>query len=159
LLANGKVLVAGGDNYFGGVLPTTAEVYDPDTGKWSPTLPLVSGRREHIAALLPDGKVLIAGGFNTSDTGPTAELFDPASAVEAAPFLLTQPAKLQTGAFQFTFRNTPGLNFTALSATNAAARLDDWTSVGSTTEVSPGHYQFTDTGPEGQQRFYLVRSP
>jgi len=32
LLTNGKVLVAGGDSYFGGVLPTTAEVYDPDTG-------------------------------------------------------------------------------------------------------------------------------
>ena len=75
------------------------------------------------------------------------------------PRLLTQPAKLQTGAFQFTFRNTPGLNFTALSATNAAAHLDDWTSVGRAAEVSPGHYQFTDTGPDAQQRFYLVRSP
>src|SRR6185436_2409883 len=114
LLANGKVLIAGGDNYFGGVFPTTTEVYDPDTGKWSPTLPLVSGRHEHIAALLPNGKVLIAGGFNTSNTGPTAELFDPASAVEAAPFLLTQPTNLPTGAFQFTFRNTPGISFTAL---------------------------------------------
>jgi hypothetical protein len=159
LLTNGKVLIAGGDSYFGGVLPTTAEVYDPDTGKWSPTLPLVSGRREHIAALLPNGKVLVAGGFNTSDTGPTAELFDPASAVEAAPFLLTQPTKLQTGEFQFTFRNTPGLSFTALSATNAAAPLDDWMSVGTATEVSPGHYQFTDASPGRQQRFYVVRSP
>jgi hypothetical protein len=153
------VLVAGGDNYFGGVLPTTAEVYDPDTGNWSPTLPLVSGRREHFAALLPNGKVLVAGGFNTSDTGLSTELFDPASAAQATPFLLTQPTKLPTGAFQFTFRNTPGLSFTALSAPNAAAPLDDWTNVGSATEVSPGHYQFTDASPDGQQRLYVVRSP
>ena len=115
--------------------------------------------RDHIAALLPNGKVLVAGGFNTSDTGPTTELFDPASAVAAAPFLLTQPMKLPTGAFQFTFRNTPGLSFTALSATNAAVHLDDWTSLGSATEVSPGHYQFTDASPDGQQRFYPSRSP
>jgi hypothetical protein len=158
LLANGRVLVAGGDNYFGGLLPTTAEVYDPDTGKWSPTLPLVSGRNEHIAALLPDGKVLIAGGFNTSDTGPSTELYDPLSAAEATPFLLTQPMTLQNGAFQFTFRNTPGLSFTVLSATNAAAHLDDWTSVGSATEVSPGHYQFADATPNSL-RFFRVRSP
>src|SRR5258705_5108160 len=112
-----------------------------------------------MLAVPPDGKVQLAGGLNTSDAGATAELFDPASAVEAAPFFLTQPTKLQTGAFQFTFRNTPGLNFTALSATNAATHLDDWTSVGNATEVSPGHYQFTDTRPDAQQQFYLVRSP
>ena len=46
--------------------------------------------------MLPTGKVLVAGGFNTSDTGPTTELFDPASVV-ATPALLTPPMKLQTG--------------------------------------------------------------
>ena len=143
LLPSGKVLVAGGVSYFGGVFPTTAELYDPATGKWSPTLPLVSGRRDHIAALLPNGKVLVAGGFNNTDTGPTTELFDPASVVPT-PFLLTQPTKPQTGAFQFTFRNTPGLSFTVLSTTNLAVPVDDWTSLGSAAEVSPGHYQFTD---------------
>lgn len=119
---------------------------------------MVSGRSDHFAALLPNGKVLIAGGFNTSDTGPSTELYDPASAV-AAPFLLTQPMKLQTGAFQFTFRNTPGLTFTALSSTNPAIHVDDWASAGVATEVSPGHYQFTDVTPNSPQRFYGVRSP
>ena len=79
LLANGKVLVAGGDNYFGGVLPTTAEVYDPDTGEWSPTLPLISARREHIATLLPNGKVLVAGGYGTTGSLADAEVYDPAT--------------------------------------------------------------------------------
>jgi hypothetical protein len=159
LLADGRVLVAGGDNYFGGVFPTSAEVYDPDAGKWSPTLPLVSGRLEHIAALLPNGKVLVAGGFNSSDAGPTTELFDPASVVPL-PFHLTQPTKLPTGAVRFNFRNTPGFGFAAFSATNLAVRLDDWTLLGIAAEISPGHYQFTDL-PSAQDplRFYRVRSP
>ena len=158
LLSNGKVLVAGGVSFFGGVFPTSAELYDPVAGKWSPTFPLVSGRQDHIAALLPDGKVLVAGGFNNADTGPTAELFDPASVVPA-PFLLTRPTRLLTGAVQFTFRNTPGLIFTVLSTTNLSLPVGNWTSPGIAIEVSPGHYQFTDATPDGQQRFYVVRSP
>ena len=158
-LSNGKVLVAGGTSFFGSVLPTSTELYDPATGKWSPTLPLVSGRRDHIAALLPGGKVLVAGGFNTSDTGPSTELYDPLSAVEATPFLLSQPVKLPVGAFQFTFRDTPGLNFTVLSTADLAIQVENWTSPGSATEVSPGHYQFTDPASDAQQRFYVVRPP
>jgi len=89
---------------------------------------------------------------------PTAESFDPAS-VAPIPTLLTQPTRTPTGAVQSTFRNTPGLSFTVLSATNLAVRLDDWTSLGSAAEVSPGHYQFTDVTPNSPQRFYVVRSP
>jgi hypothetical protein len=158
LLPTGKVLVAGGLSYFDSVFPTGAELYDPATGKWSPTLPLVSGRRDHIAALLPSGKVLLIGGFNTSDTGPSNELYDPESAV-ATPVQLAQPTQRQSGAFEFTFRTTPGLSFTVLSATNLATGLDGWTSRESASEVSPGHYQFTDATPASPQRFYLVRSP
>jgi hypothetical protein len=157
LLPGGKVLVAGGVSYFGGVFPTSAELYDPATGKWLPTLPLVSGHRDHIAALLPGGKVLLAGGFNTSDTGPTTELYDPASAT-ATPTLLSL-SKLAVGTIQFTFRNTPGLNFSVLTTTNLAVPVNEWTSAGAAAETSPGHYQFTDATPDSPQRFYGVRSP
>jgi hypothetical protein len=156
-LPGGKVLAAGGVSYFGGLFPTTAELYDPATGTWLPTLPVVSGHRDHITALLPGGKVLLAGGFNISDTGPTTELFDPASAV-ATPVLLTQPTKLPTGAFRFTFRNTPGLSFTVLTTTNLAVPLNQWSSAGLAAEASPGHYQFTDTATNSPQRFYGARS-
>jgi hypothetical protein len=138
-LPNGKVLVAGGMSFFRSVFPTSVELYDPATGTWSPTFPLVSGRQDHLATLLPNGKVLIAGGFNSSDTGPSTELFDPTSVV-AAPFLLSQPAKLETGAVQFTFRNTPGLGFTVLSTSDLSLPLSTWASAGLATEVSPGHY-------------------
>jgi hypothetical protein len=158
LLPSGKVLVAGGVTYFDSVFPTSAELYDPAAGKWSPTLPLVSGRRDHMAALLPNGQVLLVGGFNTSDTGPSTELFDPASAV-AAPFFLNQLTELSSGVFRFTFRNTPGLNFTVLSTTNLGVGVNEWTSPGTASELSPGHYQFTDRTTEGSLRFYGVRSP
>src|SRR5258705_481407 len=36
LLASGKVLVAGGVSFFGGLFPTSAEIYDPSMGKWLP---------------------------------------------------------------------------------------------------------------------------
>jgi hypothetical protein len=156
LLTNGKVLVAGGESFFGGVFPTSAELYDPAAGRWLPTLPLVSGRTDHIATLLPNGKVLVAGGFNTSDTGPSTELFDPASAV-ATPALLA-PSTQSAGAISFTFRNTPGLSFTVLAAANLDLPLNNWTSAGTAVETSPGHYFFTDTTLISPQRFYRTRS-
>jgi hypothetical protein len=157
LLTNGKVLVAGGSSFFGTVFPTSAEMYDPAMGKWLPTLPLASGRRDHALSLLPGGKVLVAGGLNTSDTGPTAELFDPASAV-AAPAFLSQ-SKLPNGSLQITFRNTPGLSFTALTATDLVLSLENWAGAGAALETSPGHYQFTNITTTSAQRFYGIRSP
>ena len=152
------MLVAGGVSFFGTVFPTSAELYDPASGNWSPTLPLVSGRTEHFAAVLPDGKVLLAGGLNTSDTGPTTELFDLAQVV-ATPFVLSPPTQLKPNVIQFEFRNTPGLGFSVLSVTNVAVLVEEWPSLGLATEISPGHYQFTDSSADSPQRFYRVRSP
>src|SRR5438105_6549416 len=59
LLANGKVLVAGGANATGKL--ARAELYDPATGTWMATGNLITGRSEHIAIMLPNGKVLVAG--------------------------------------------------------------------------------------------------
>ena len=84
LLPNGKVLVVGG--YTGtGPRPditSSGELYDPATGTWSLTGSLNIPRVLHTTTLLPNGKVLVAGGItNTTppDFGVTnsAELFDP----------------------------------------------------------------------------------
>jgi hypothetical protein len=64
-------------------------------------------------------------------------LYDAAKVVPN-PALLAQPTKLLTGAVEFTFRNTPGLGLSVLSTTNAALRLDNWASLGSAAEISPG---------------------
>jgi hypothetical protein len=158
LLPNGKVLVAGGISFFGSTFPTSAELYDPATEKWSPTIPLVSGRQDHFTTLLPNGKVLVAGGFNSSDTGPSTELFDPATIVPT-PFRLADFSKQASGAVQFNFRNTPGLNFSVLSATNFAIPASNWANLGSAAEISPGHYHFTDASAIGvPQQFYQARS-
>ena len=77
LLANGKVLVAGGVDA-NGIHLTSAELYDPMTGTWSNTGSLNTGRDYHTATLLNNGKVLVAGGLNSSQTTLTsAELYDP----------------------------------------------------------------------------------
>jgi hypothetical protein len=74
-LKDGRVLLAGGD--ISGLFEATetAEIYDPATGKFSPTGSMTIARAGHSASLLPDGRVLIAGGSG----GNTAEIYDPAS--------------------------------------------------------------------------------
>jgi hypothetical protein len=81
LLPNGKVLVAGGDPA-GNNVPSaiaSAELYDPGSGTWTATGSLTTGRAFHTATLLPDGKVLVAGGFNGSFAVASAELYDRAT--------------------------------------------------------------------------------
>src|SRR5205823_4218892 len=56
----------------------SAELYDPASGTWSATGSLNTARRQHTATLLPNGKVLVAGGYNGGYL-TSAELYDPAS--------------------------------------------------------------------------------
>ena len=75
LLPNGKVLVAGGYgvplNNIG--FPTnTAELFDPATGRWSPTGRMHRSHGLHTATLMLNGQVLVLDVFG-------AELYDPAT--------------------------------------------------------------------------------
>jgi hypothetical protein len=78
LLADGKVLVAGGGNTYGSYTGGTvmAELYDPATGKFTRTGNMNVSRSLHTATLLSDGRVLLAGG---DSGGSTAELYNPAT--------------------------------------------------------------------------------
>jgi len=83
ILANGKVLVAGGYYYVdqadNGTL-TSAELYNPATGLWSTTGLMAAGRVGHTATLLANGKVLVVGGYGVNNTArSSAELYDPAT--------------------------------------------------------------------------------
>jgi len=80
LLANGKVLIAGGaDQDPTGTGLDSAELYDPSTGAFTQTGSMAVGRFLHTATLLQNGKVLFVGGALTSTSDPvaSAELYDP----------------------------------------------------------------------------------
>lgn len=96
VLANGRVLVAGG--FFVDIpadpqhrMLDTSEVFDPSTGSWSRTGPLAVARYGASAVTLADGRVLILGGWPDVENGPapryephapplaSAEIYDPAT--------------------------------------------------------------------------------
>jgi hypothetical protein len=82
-LPDGRVLVTGGSsaNYTDNAAYATAEIYDPGLDSWAATGSMAAARLEHVAALLPDGRVLVAGGRSSWNDGglASAETFDPAS--------------------------------------------------------------------------------
>ena len=85
LLQNGKVLVMGGANPAGysGLL-STAELYDPLTGRWSATGAMSIGRSDFTATLMADGRALVAGGGDNS-----TEIYDPtAGTFQMGPYMM-----------------------------------------------------------------------
>ena len=84
LLRDGRVLVVGGltvtlqgEGLFPSQL-THAEIYDPTSDRWSMTAPVGARRLGHIATLLPDGRVLVAGGQDDNGTMlKSTEIYDP----------------------------------------------------------------------------------
>ncbi len=85
LLPDGRVLVTGGyvapDAAGRDVILATAEVWDPGTETFSPTGSMAVPRGGHAAALLPDGRVLVMGGWSTPRHAgtDTTEIWDPAT--------------------------------------------------------------------------------
>jgi Galactose oxidase, central domain len=83
-MANGKVLIAGGFAILNGWPAwANAELYEPSSGTFASTGNMTTARYFHTATLLPDGKILLAGGNSSvadgAFSGPlaTAELYDP----------------------------------------------------------------------------------
>jgi hypothetical protein len=85
LLKDGRVLICGGADAFGDrseVVISSAELFDPATGRFTPTGGMSTVRFKHSALLLPDGQVLIIGGSDprmVRGRHASAELFDPAT--------------------------------------------------------------------------------
>ncbi len=76
LLANGRVLIAGGRDTNGAM--KFAEIYDPTTDTWTRTGDMKIARGDHRATLLRNGKVLVTGGVDGGGSVlDSAEVYDP----------------------------------------------------------------------------------
>ena len=99
LLADGRVLVAGGQTSKEGAALNSAEVYDPAEETWSAAWPMAVARFAHTATRLEGlacaqsprpawcDKVLVVGGTQVEESRPglaSTEIFDPATASWAA---------------------------------------------------------------------------
>lgn len=98
LIPNGMVLVAGGTATYGSnVELSSSELYDPLTESWSPTGALATVRHSYLAALLPTGKVLAAGGYDATGTAMAdCELYDPAAGTWSPTGAMSVPRFLGT---------------------------------------------------------------
>jgi len=84
LLGDGDVLVAGGyqlHELTGRVELASAELFHPGSRSWTQAAPMKIGRDGASAALLPDGRVLVVGGWEgrCCEEPESAEIYDPAS--------------------------------------------------------------------------------
>lgn len=154
LLANGQVLVAGGESSAGGL--TSAELYNPATGKWTFTGRMATGRYAHTAVLLPTGEVLVAGGIvNTDIRGvatytATAELYNPstgqwtATGSMAAPRFAQGVALLKNG--QVLVAGGANANGTLASAELYEPSTGTWIQTGSLNFARSTHATLLQSG-------------
>jgi hypothetical protein len=92
LLHDGRVLVTGGcaGNHCEQIL-ASAELYDPSSRTFRRVASMGTARASHAAALLPDGRVLVAGGWTSNGPTASAEVYDPATGRWTALPDMTEP--------------------------------------------------------------------
>lgn len=82
-LLDGRVLVTGGWSSGEAVplgISASGELWDPSTRRFRRlAAPMQHGRAGHAMNLLPDGRVLVTGGYTAAAQGISAEVFDPGS--------------------------------------------------------------------------------
>ncbi len=120
LLADGKVLITGGNTLI-------AELFDPTTGTFTPTTgKMLTARTEDTATLLPNGKLLITGGLAANAALATAEAYDPATEnFSATTGTMTVARNFHTATLLTTGSNSGKVLIAGGNSKNAVAELYD----------------------------------
>jgi hypothetical protein len=106
LLPDGTVLVTGGtssaSNAAGGAI-RPAELWNPATGLWTTLAPLTTPRLYHSTGiLLPDGRVLVAGGGQPESTGEPRGMTHQDMQIFSPPYLFRGPRPVIASTFEST---------------------------------------------------------
>lgn len=137
-LSDGRALAAGGNAVFSAgasgfttVFFNSSEIYDPLNGNWTSTGDMSTPRSDFQMVLLPDGRVLAAGGTPDNVNAPpeslsSSEIYDPATG------LWTPTGSMLTGRLQFLMVTllsgnvlaVNGFDYSTLSYLNSAEVYD-----------------------------------
>ena len=74
----------------------SAEVYDASSDTWSTAAKQTERRSRHSMTLLPDGRVMVAGGFGEGANLASTEIYDPHSDTWSAASDMTQSRRFHT---------------------------------------------------------------
>jgi len=136
-LHDGRILVAGGATV-GGMPTTSAEIYDPATGRWTATGSMMATHVDPVATVLRDGRVLVAGGLSGFGSDATflssAEIYNPTTGTWSptgsmdVPRVLATIAPLPDGTVLVAGAYERGLNgpFPSASADVYDPAVDAW---------------------------------
>lgn len=138
LLSNGKILVAGGSTD-ASVPSTTAtkyvEVYNPLTGFWSYTSDMFTARHNHQMVELGNGKAMVIGGNDGTDSLAFAEIYDPTTQMwNDLRCVYFDGAIYHDDSVESRTPSTPPVPFTVIAANS------DFFYVGSTERFNNIHY-------------------
>jgi N-acetylneuraminic acid mutarotase len=121
LLNDGTVLVTGGTFGTGPsqrLIPSNdAETYDPSNGTWTACANTMSDIREdHMQCLLPNGKVLVAGGLDGFDdlNFSSVDIYDPATRMFTAKSAMPEPCS-QADMIVLSKSDNPSLHYVLLA--------------------------------------------
>ena len=145
-LQDGRVLAAGGwsRDFRTDPAVTSAELYDPSTDEWTPTGDMNSPRGLPMGTVLPDGRVLVAGGMLYRDSGAieSAEIYDPRTG------RWTETASMGTK------RGLASLTQLPDGKVLAAGGVDGKEPVASAELYDPGSGTWSRVAPMGRARFW-----
>jgi len=107
LMADGRVLIAGGRNGPGGTELSTTEIFDPASGILSEGPALVAARAGHATMLMDDGSVLLAGGALAGSPLDHAEILQVGDSLVMASNLGAVGLTAEQSAGNLYFQNDP----------------------------------------------------